>query len=58
MKKHNKYMGIVLPESLHDQLTALADKHRVTKSVITRIAIEMYIESMIDVKPVVGDTNG
>lgn len=58
MKKYNKYMGIVLPESLHDQLTELADKHRVTKSVIARIAIEMYLESMKDVKPVVGDTNG
>lgn len=58
MKKHTDYLGIVLPHDLLTQLTVLAEKHRVTKSVIARIAIEMYLESMKDVKPVVGDTNG
>ena len=55
MKKHTKYMGMVLPEELHTNLSTLAEKHRVTKSVMVRIAIEMYIESMKDVNPLVGN---
>lgn len=58
MKKHTKYLGMVLPEELHNQLTTMADNHRVTKSVMVRIAIEMYIESMKDVKPIIGSKNG
>ena len=54
MKKYTKFVGLNIPEDLFNQLEELADAHRVNKSICMRIALEMYIESMKDVKPIGG----
>lgn len=53
MKTQDKFLGITLPTDLYNKLDALCHDHRISKSNGTRIAIEMWIESMRGVKPTI-----
>lgn len=54
MNKNSIFVGTKITEELNNQFTSLAATHHVSKSVLMRIAIEMYVEDMQGVKPVIG----
>lgn len=52
MKKYDKFIGFTCSEGLLSDLEDLCAAHRITKSKAIRIAVEMYLESMKGVVPV------
>lgn len=53
MKKYTKYLGITIDEETLAQFDDFCHKHRVSRSLATRIALHMYMRDMENVKPFV-----
>lgn len=51
-RKYPTYQAFTCSESLSAELDDLCAAHRITKSKAIRIAVEMYLESMKGVVPV------
>lgn len=57
-KKTTKTIAFAMPTDMLAKLDALAEQHTASRSILCRIALDMYLESMKDVNPLVGNTNG
>ena len=47
----NGYIGFTVSEETYNAINAFCDKHGVNTTTIMRVAVEMYLEDMKDVKP-------
>lgn len=50
MKKYTKFVGLYLPEELNSQLNQFCKEREVDRSKLLRVAIEIYLEEMKEVK--------
>lgn len=49
--KNPKHIGFTVSEDIYNAINAFCDKHGVNTTTIMRVAVEMYLEDMKDVKP-------
>lgn len=49
--KNPKHIGFTVSEDTYNDINAFCDKHGVNTTTIMRVAVEMYLEDMKDVKP-------
>lgn len=52
MKKYTNTIAFAIPDDMISKLDALVDKHKASRSILCRIALDMYISEMENVNPV------